>query len=74
MTKQLPCCARIQTALVREEGELRRTARMANNRASKGLSTVREQARIAEIKDQIARIKASIDEHEAEHAGELVGV
>jgi ribosomal protein L29 len=70
MNKLPPCCARFQTALVREEGELRRVSRMANNRMGRGLSTVREQARIAEIKTAIARIKTSIDDHEAEHAGD----
>lgn len=63
-----PCCARMQTALVREEGELRRVARMANRRAGRGLSTVREQAQIAQIKTQIQTIKAATEDHEAEHA------
>lgn len=63
-----PCCARYQGNLVREEGELRRVARMANHRSGKGLSTAREQARIAELKTSIARIKDAIVDHEAEHA------
>jgi hypothetical protein len=66
--KMQPCCARLQTALTREDGELRRIARMANRRATRGLSTVREQARIAEIKTAIQTIKGNIEDHEAEHA------
>lgn len=71
MTKMEPCCARLQTALVREEGELRRIARMANRRASRGLNTTKEQAEIARLRTQIAHIKGNIEDHEADHSGEM---
>jgi hypothetical protein len=71
MEKMQPCCARLQTALVREEGELRRVARMANRRSGKGLSTAKEQARIAEIKTAIRVIKGNIEDHDADHSGEM---
>lgn len=70
--KQAPCCARYTGQLVREQGELRRVARMANRRAAKGLSIVGEQAQIVEIKARIAWVEAAIVDHEAEHADVLL--
>ena len=70
MTKMLPCCARLQTNLHREEGELRRLSRIANNRISRGQDTLEVQAQIAAKRVQLADIKRVIEDHEAEHCSD----
>jgi hypothetical protein len=69
VTKQLPCCARLQTTLLREEAALSQAARRANRAVGSGRSMIKAQAEIAKLRSQIADTKASIEAHEAEHAG-----
>lgn len=68
--KMKPCCARLQTAIMRERAELARQARLANRAAARGRSTAKALARIAEIRTALQTIEATIEDHDASHAAE----
>lgn len=65
------CCSRLKSALLHEQGELRRLARNASRREMKGLLVdEKTRAAIVEIKAAIAETEARIVDHDADHAGQ----
>ncbi len=62
------CCSNIAGQIVHDENEVRRLARKASPRHSKGLSTVAVEIEIAAAKSALAETKRRQVDHEAEHA------
>jgi len=72
MNEGSSCCGRLKGRLVHEEGNLAQLARQASIRKGKGLLIHPEfLARIEDAKRAVATCKQVINEHAAEHAGEV---
>lgn len=70
MTSQ--CCGNLKGRMVHEKGNLARLARNASHRQAKGLLVTAEALKeIKAAKRSIAELESIIEDHEAEHAGEV---